>query len=95
MLELMGTRKKRSAFVPRAVLGASFGSVVPACVALGLQACSNSGPAGVAAVAYCCFEASLPDGDASDAASEAKTDAPSDVTTDAPSDAITDAQQEQ
>lgn len=56
----------------------SFGSVVPACVALGLQACSNSEPMGVAAVAYCCFEASVPDGDASDA----QTDASQDVATD-------------
>jgi hypothetical protein len=71
--------RRRTAFVPRAVLGASFGSVVPACVALGIQACSTSGPPGVAAVAYCCFEAGKPDGDASDAS---PTDAPSETSSD-------------
>ncbi len=89
----MGTRKKRSAFVPRAVLGASFGTVVPACVVVGLQACSSGPTLGVAAVAYCCFEASLPDADASDA-TDAKSDAPSDVITDgdAPTDVVGDAE---
>lgn len=73
--------RKRTAVVPRAVLGASFGSVIPACVALGIQACSNGNPLpGVAAVAYCCFDASLGDGDAADSTTN---DAPSDVTTEA------------
>ncbi len=78
--------RKRSAIVPRAVFGVSFGGVVPACVAIGIQACSNSGPLpGVAAVAYCCFEASVPpDADASDG------DAVSDTGKDAPSDAELD-----
>ena len=81
--------KKRTYFVPRAVFGVSFGGVVPACVALGIQACSNTPPMGVAAVAYCCFEAGTNDGDASDAtpeASDAQTDAPEDVVADAPGD---------
>lgn len=80
--------RKRTFFVPRAVLGASFGGVVPACVAFGLQACSNTVPPpyGVAAVAYCCFEASLGDGDASDASDEAIDDA----TADAPDDVAID-----
>lgn len=79
--------RKRSFFVPRAVLGAKFGGgIVPACVALGIQACSNTGPMGVAAVAYCCFEAGLNDGDAGDA-----TEAAADVTTsDAPEDTSND-----
>ncbi len=77
-------RRRRSAIVPRAVLGVSFGGVVPAAVALGIQACSSSPPPGVAAVAYCCFEASPgPDANAAgDSPSETTTDAPSDVTTD-------------
>ena len=78
--------RKRSFFVPRAVFGAGFKGVVPACVVAGLQACSNSVPPGVAAVAYCCFEASLPDasdgGDASDAPEDATTDAPEDGSND-------------
>lgn len=45
--------------------------MIPACVALGLQACSNPITYGVAAVAYCCFEAGPGDGDA-----DAKSDAP-------------------
>ncbi len=80
-------RRRRSAIVPRAVFGVSFGGVVPAAVAIGIQACSSGPVLGVAAVAYCCFEAGLPDADASDATdspSETATDAPSDVTTDAP-----------
>jgi hypothetical protein len=79
--------RKRSAFVPRAVLGASFGSVVPACVVLGLQACGTSAPQGVAAVAYCCFEASTPDAndasDAADAADATKDSTATDSATDA------------
>jgi len=82
--------KKRTYFVPRAVFGVSFGGVVPACVALGIQACSSTTPPmGVAAVAYCCFEAGTNDGDASDAtpeASDAETDASNDVTSDATGD---------
>ena len=82
--------KKRTYFVPRAVFGASFGGVVPACVALGIQACSNSTPPlGVAAVAYCCFEAGTNDGDASDATedtTDATEDAANDVASDAPGD---------
>jgi hypothetical protein len=77
--------QKRSAIVPRAVLKASFASVVPACVVLGLQACGNTGPLGVAAVAYCCFDASVGDGDASDAKT---VDAPHDGSSDAVSDAV-------
>ena len=76
--------RRRSAIVPRAVFGVSFGGVIPALVA-GLQACSSGPVLGVAAVAYCCFEASVPDADASDG------DAVSEATTDAPSDAVTDA----
>ncbi len=77
--------RRRSAIVPRAVFGVSFGGVIPACVVAGIQACSSGPVLGVAAVAYCCFEASLPDADAGDgdAVSEATTDAPSDVVTDA------------
>jgi len=71
--------RKRSAFVPKVIFGVSFGGVIPALL---IQACSSKPPMGVAAVAYCCFEASLPDGDASDA-TEAASDAPSDVATDA------------
>jgi hypothetical protein len=68
--------RKRTAVVPRAVLGASFGGVIPACVLAGIQACgTTTNPPGVAAVAYCCFEASVHDADASDAT---ETDAPSD-----------------
>ena len=81
--------KRRSFFGPRAVLGASFGGVVPACVALGIQACSSGPIVGVAAVAYCCFEAGLGDGDAGDA-TEASTDGADDVQADAPADAPTD-----
>jgi hypothetical protein len=77
--------RKRSSFVPRLVLGAGFGGVVPACVALGLQACSSSPPLGVAAVAYCCFEASTGDADASDAKSDAiENDGATDALMDAP-----------
>ncbi len=80
---------KRTKIVPRAVFGVSFGGVVPAIV-LGLQACSSGPVLGVAAVAMCCFEASLPD--ASDAKSEATSDAPvdspSDVTGDVTGDVI-------
>lgn len=77
--------RRRSAIVPRAVFGVSFGGVIPACVVAGIQACSSGPVLGVAAVAYCCFEASLPDADAGDgdAVSEAMTDAPSDAPTDA------------
>lgn len=90
----MATRK-RTAFVPRSVLGASFGSVVPACVALGIQACGNGGPVGVAAVAYCCFDATMPDGDASDAkANDVSTDTPEDTSGDVTSDAPSDAQKD-
>jgi hypothetical protein len=78
--------RKRSAIVPRAVFGVSFGGVVPACVALGIQACSSGPVLGVAAVAYCCFEASAPDADAGDAPSDSQSDG-----ADAPSDAVTDA----
>ena len=81
---------KRTKIVPRAVFGVSFGGVVPASILLGLQACGSGPVLGVAAVAMCCFEASLPDGDASDAKSEA-SDAPSDSTTDAPNDVMGDA----
>lgn len=82
--------RKRSAIVPRVVRAASFGAVVPACVAFGLQACSNGGPVlGVAAVAYCCFEASLPDADASDAPNET-SDAPNDAKLDSASDVTTE-----
>ncbi len=42
---------------------------------------------GVAAVAYCCFEAGVGDGDASDAKT---VDAPSDRSSDAVSDAVDD-----
>jgi hypothetical protein len=82
--------RKRSAIVPRAVFGVSFGGVVPACVAIGIQACSSGPVLGVAAVAYCCFEASTPDADASDgdATSESSTDAPSDVVVDVTGDVI-------
>ena len=80
---------KRTKIVPRAIFGVSFGGVVPASIAIGLQACSSQPVLGVAAVAMCCFEASLPDGDASDAKSEA-SDAPSDTTSDAPADAPSD-----
>ncbi len=82
--------RKRSAIVPRAVFGVSFGGVVPACVAIGIQACSSGPVLGVAAVAYCCFEASAPDADASDgdAKSESSTDAPSDVVVDVTGDVI-------
>ncbi len=64
-------RRKRFAFVPRSVIGASFGAVVPAIALWGLEACSSSGPViGVAGVAYCCFEAGVAadafGGDASD-----------------------------
>ncbi len=80
--------RRRSAIVPRAVFGVSFGGVVPACVALGIQACSSGPVLGVAAVAYCCFEASTTDADASDgdAVSDSKSDS-----ADSPSDAVTDA----
>jgi hypothetical protein len=81
---------KRTKIVPRAVFGVSFGGVVPASILLGLQACGSGPVLGVAAVAMCCFEASLPDGDASDAQSEA-SDAPSDTTSDVTTDAIGDA----
>lgn len=80
---------KRTKIVPRAVFGVSFGGVVPASIMLGLQACGSQPVLGVAAVAMCCFEASLPDGDASDANSEA-SDAPTDTTTDTTSDAPDD-----
>jgi hypothetical protein len=81
---------KRTKIVPRAVFGVSFGGVVPASILLGLQACGSQPVLGVAAVAMCCFEASLPDGDASDAkteASDAPSDSPSDVSTDVIGDA--------
>jgi hypothetical protein len=81
--------RRRSFFVPRSVLGASFGGVVPACVAIGIQACSSPPVYGVAAVAYCCFEAGLPDGDGGDA-TEASTDADTDATADAPDDGSND-----
>jgi hypothetical protein len=74
--------RKKTAIVPRAVFGVSFGSVVPASIMLGIQACSSGPTLGVAAVAMCCFEASLPDGDASDAAKETASDAPGDSPTD-------------
>jgi hypothetical protein len=48
---------------------------------------------GVAAVAMCCFEASLPDGDASDAKSEATSDAPVDSPSDVTGDVTGDAQE--
>jgi hypothetical protein len=83
---------KRSRIVPRAVFGVSFGGVVPASIVLGLQACSSGPVLGVAAVAMCCFEASLPDGDASDATNEA-SDAPADTTSDVTTDAIGDAKE--
>jgi len=58
MPPVAGKRRKTS-LVPRIVLGASFVSVVPACVA----ACSGGDPIfnlgnqfGVAAVAFCCFD---------------------------------------
>jgi hypothetical protein len=84
--------RKRSRFVPRAVFGAGFGSVVPACVIVGIQACgTNTPPPGVAAVAYCCFDAAAKDGEAGDATitdsavdADAQVDAPKDVTGDAP-----------
>jgi hypothetical protein len=81
--------RRRTAFVPRAVLGASFGSVVPACVALGIQACGSGPIIGVAAVAYCCFEAGKGDGDA-DASDSAQADAPSETSADVTSDATKD-----
>ncbi|HEX4512501.1 MAG TPA: hypothetical protein VH054_03160 [Polyangiaceae bacterium] len=68
----------------------SFAGVVPASIVLGLQACSSGPVLGVAAVAMCCFEASMPDADASDAkteASDAPEDSPSDVTSDVIGDA--------
>ena len=92
--------KKRTRIVPSLVVTASFIGVIPACA---LGACGGTtgsqdggGDAkvdqflGVAAVAMCCFEASLPDGDASDATSEA-SDAPSEATSDVATDAIGDA----
>lgn len=57
--------RKRTRFVPGLVLGASFAAVVPACG--GSVTNGDGGPAdaqndmylpGVAAVAYCCFDAS-------------------------------------
>ena len=80
---------RRTKIVPRAVFGVSFGGVVPASIVLGLQACSSGPVLGVAAVAMCCFEASLPDGDASDAKTEA-SDAPSDTTSDVATDVVSD-----
>jgi hypothetical protein len=54
-------RRKKTALVPRIVLGASFIAVVPACA---LTACGGPDPIlqlgitfGVAAVAFCCFDA--------------------------------------
>jgi hypothetical protein len=84
--------RRRSFFVPRAVFGVSFGGVVPACVALGIQACNSGGPVlGVAAVAYCCFEASVPEGgDASEASTDAENDSATDSATDAPDDGSND-----
>lgn len=85
-------KRRRSALVPRSVIGARFCAVVPTFVLLGIEACSSGGPVvGVAAVAYCCFEAGvadaafLQDGDAQSGDSDAPSDAPSDG--DAPSDA--------
>ncbi len=53
--------RRKSNIVPGLVLGASFTAVVPACV---LTACGGTDPVlnigtfyGVAAVAYCCFDA--------------------------------------
>lgn len=83
-------RKKSSSFVPRLVKRAAFVSVVPACVTLG--ACSSDKmQLGVAAVAFCCFEAGVAqmmfDARAdSDAAMEASADA-ADARSDAPTDA--------
>ena len=80
---------RRSAFVPRMVLKAGFASVVPA-LAL-IEACSSSPVVmGVAAVAYCCFEAGLGDGDANDAVSDAPKDVATDVTSDVATDAVSD-----
>ena len=81
-------RRKRTAFVPRKVFAVSFGSVIPACVAFGIEACSTGPVIGVAAVAYCCFEASTHDGDASDAPA---TDSPNDTASEAASDSAGDA----
>ena len=91
--------KKRTRIVPSLVVTASFVGVIPMCA---LEACggttstqdgggdaTNDQFLGVAAVAMCCFEASLPDGDASDANAEA-SDAPSDTTTDVTTDVIGD-----
>jgi hypothetical protein len=86
--------RKRSRFVPRAVFGAGFGSVIPACGIAFIQACSNSTPPGVAGVAYCCFDAATGndgDGDATDAHDATITDGANDVSADADGDAAKDA----
>jgi hypothetical protein len=87
--------KRRGSIVPRVVLGASFVAVVPQ-----ITACSGPDPIvqfgqifyGVAAVAYCCFDAGVADvafvPDATDSG-DAPADAPDDVDTDA-TDAPTD-----
>jgi hypothetical protein len=68
--------RRKSAFVPRAVLGATFASVVPV-----LGACGNGQtPPGVAAVAYCCFEAGVAEmGFDAEAGKEAGKEAGSDA----------------
>ena len=78
--------RRKSNIVPGLVLGASFTGVVPA---VAITACSGQDPVtnldnkylGVAAVAYCCFEAGV----AADAfVMDASKDAPKEATGDAP-----------
>lgn len=63
----MRSRRSRTHFVPKLVLGATFVAVVPACVLVACGGTTTSGDGGsdaqseflpgVAAVAYCCFDA--------------------------------------
>lgn len=86
---------KRTRVVPNLVLSATFASVIPACalVACGGTEIGDGGSdatneviLGVAAVAYCCFDAmGVADiGFIPDAPSDSAKDAPSDALKDAP-----------